>query len=71
MFLVSCGFQISYLKRCSSDYVATTAISCIVLRILAGVVYAWGMGTNNQLGQTGDDDLWLPAVLTGKQFKDT
>ncbi|XP_071757739.1 regulator of chromosome condensation [Centroberyx gerrardi] len=33
-----------------------------------GSVYAWGMGTNLQLG-TGEDDEWSPVKMTGKQLE--
>ncbi len=35
-----------------------------------GGVYAWGMGTSQQLGQSEDDDLWEPQQITGKQVND-
>ena len=37
--------------------------------LIAGEVYAWGMGTSNQLGQTDEDeDFWEPVQMTGKQL---
>lgn len=33
-----------------------------------GSVYAWGMGTNLQLGTGEDDDEWSPVEMTGKQL---
>lgn len=32
-----------------------------------GKVYAWGMGSNNQLGIGSDDDQFTPTLLQGKQ----
>ncbi|XP_033958325.1 regulator of chromosome condensation [Pseudochaenichthys georgianus] len=34
-----------------------------------GSVYAWGMGTNLQLGTGGEDDEWSPVKMTGKQLE--
>lgn len=34
-----------------------------------GSVYAWGMGTNLQLGTGEEDDEWSPAKMTGKQLE--
>lgn len=34
-----------------------------------GSVYAWGMGTNLQLGTGEEDDEWSPAKVTGKQLE--
>lgn len=34
-----------------------------------GEVYAWGMGSNQQLGIGSDDDQNLPQLLTGVQVK--
>ncbi|XP_042346428.1 regulator of chromosome condensation [Plectropomus leopardus] len=34
-----------------------------------GSVYAWGMGTNMQLGTGMDDDEWNPVKMTGKQLE--
>ncbi|KAL0984614.1 hypothetical protein UPYG_G00144160 [Umbra pygmaea] len=33
-----------------------------------GAVYAWGMGTNLQLGTGEEDDEWSPVKMTGKQL---
>lgn len=35
-----------------------------------GTVYAWGMGSNNQLGLGSEDDAFEPVLLTGAQVKD-
>ncbi|KAK5604819.1 Regulator of chromosome condensation [Crenichthys baileyi] len=35
----------------------------------AGSVYAWGMGTNLQLGTGEEDDEWSPVKMTGKQLE--
>ena len=40
-----------------------------MLSILSGDVYAWGMGSSQQLGQRDDDDLWTPEIITGKQLE--
>ncbi|KAM9782895.1 regulator of chromosome condensation [Neosynchiropus ocellatus] len=34
-----------------------------------GSVYAWGMGTNLQLGTGEEDDEWVPVKMTGKQLE--
>lgn len=34
-----------------------------------GSVYAWGMGTNLQLGTGQEDDEWSPVKMTGKQLE--
>ncbi|XP_063091962.1 regulator of chromosome condensation isoform X1 [Cavia porcellus] len=34
-----------------------------------GRVFAWGMGTNYQLGTGQDDDAWSPVEMTGKQLE--
>lgn len=34
-----------------------------------GSVYAWGMGTNLQLGTGNEDDEWSPVKMTGKQLE--
>lgn len=35
--------------------------------IILGKVYAWGMGSNNQLGIGSEDDQYTPTLLQGKQ----
>ncbi|MED6289551.1 Regulator of chromosome condensation [Characodon lateralis] len=35
----------------------------------AGSVYAWGMGTNLQLGTGEEEDEWSPVKMTGKQLE--
>lgn len=34
-----------------------------------GEIYAWGIGSNSQLGIGGDEDAWEPTLLTGAQVK--
>nr|XP_032815546.1 regulator of chromosome condensation-like [Petromyzon marinus]XP_032815547.1 regulator of chromosome condensation-like [Petromyzon marinus] len=34
-----------------------------------GSVYAWGMGTNHQLGRADDEDAWSPERMEGKQLE--
>ncbi|KPP56787.1 hypothetical protein Z043_125560 [Scleropages formosus] len=34
-----------------------------------GSAYAWGMGTNLQLGTGEEDDEWSPVEMTGKQLQ--
>lgn len=36
---------------------------------VAGRVFAWGMGTNYQLGTGEEDDVWSPVEMTGKQLE--
>lgn len=38
--------------------------------LITGKVYAWGMGSNNQLGVGSEDDQETPTQLTGKQVLD-
>ncbi|KAG7474724.1 hypothetical protein JOB18_015331 [Solea senegalensis] len=44
-----------------------TAVSFAVTK--EGSVYAWGMGTNLQLGTGEEDDAWSPVKMTGKQLE--
>lgn len=37
--------------------------------LVPGSVYAWGMGTNLQLGTGEEDDEWSPVKMTGKQLE--
>ena len=30
---------------------------------------SWGMGTNGQLGHSGDEDAWIPVLMEGKQLE--
>lgn len=39
------------------------------LTSVAGRVFAWGMGTNYQLGTGEEDDVWSPVEMTGKQLE--
>ena len=34
-----------------------------------GLAYAWGMGSNLQLGSGSEDDQWVPSKVTGKQLE--
>lgn len=34
-----------------------------------GAVYAWGMGTSKQLGQSEEDDLFVPTRIESKQLE--
>ncbi|XP_029475514.1 regulator of chromosome condensation isoform X2 [Rhinatrema bivittatum] len=34
-----------------------------------GRIYAWGMGTNYQLGNGEEEDLWSPREMSGKQLE--
>lgn len=36
---------------------------------LSGSVFAWGMGTNLQLGTGEEDDEWSPVEMSGKQLE--
>lgn len=35
-----------------------------------GEVYAWGIGTNSQLGTGNEEDVWEPVLIQGAQVKD-
>ena len=51
---------------CRRDF----AVHFFVVVACAGDVYAWGMGTNKQLGQAEEDDVLEPVLITGKQLVD-
>lgn len=36
---------------------------------VSGRAFAWGMGTNYQLGTGEEDDVWSPVQMTGKQLE--
>ncbi|MBN3284144.1 RCC1 protein, partial [Polyodon spathula] len=42
---------------------------CISVLLFAGRVFAWGMGTNLQLGTGEEEDEWSPLEMTGKQLE--
>lgn len=50
----SCVFEIDYMN---------------FLGFIPGAVYAWGMGTNLQLGTGEEEDEWSPVKMTGKQLE--
>ena len=31
--------------------------------------FSWGMGSNGQLGQSDEEDLWEPGTMLGKQLE--
>lgn len=35
---------------------------------ILGEAYGWGMGTNYQLGNGNEDDVYEPQLVTGKQI---
>ena len=35
----------------------------------SGEAFAWGMGTNLQLGTGEEDDVWTPVKMTGKKIE--
>lgn len=39
------------------------------LASVSGRAFAWGMGTNYQLGTGEEDDVWSPVQMTGKQLE--
>lgn len=41
----------------------------LLLVLTPGSVYAWGMGTNLQLGTGEEEDEWIPVKMTGKQLE--
>lgn len=41
----------------------------LLVLFITGSVYAWGMGTNLQLGTGEEDDEWSPVKMTGKQLE--
>ncbi len=38
-------------------------------RTSTGEAFAWGMGTNHQLGTGEEDDSWTPVKITGKKIE--
>lgn len=44
-------------------------LSYVFLLLFIGKVYAWGIGSNNQLGAGSEDDVYEPVLLTGAQIK--
>lgn len=36
---------------------------------VAGRAFAWGMGTNYQLGTGEEEDVWSPVEMVGKQLE--
>uniref|UniRef100_A0A8C4HCI0 Regulator of chromosome condensation 1 n=1 Tax=Dicentrarchus labrax TaxID=13489 RepID=A0A8C4HCI0_DICLA len=51
----------------ASSVACGASVSFAVTR--EGSVYAWGMGTNLQLGTGEEDDEWSPVKVTGKQLE--
>lgn len=51
----------------ASSVTCGASVSYAVTR--EGSVYAWGMGTNMQLGTGEEDDEWSPVKMTGKQLE--
>ncbi|XP_062256083.1 regulator of chromosome condensation [Platichthys flesus] len=51
----------------ASGVTSGASVSYAVTR--EGSVYAWGMGTNLQLGTGEEDDEWKPVKMTGKQLE--
>lgn len=45
------------------------SLRCSLAVLPPGSVYAWGMGTNLQLGTGEEDDEWNPVKMTGKQLE--
>lgn len=46
------------------------ALKCLTLAVpTAGCAYAWGMGTNLQLGTGQEEDEWSPVKMNGKQLE--
>lgn len=37
---------------------------------VSGKAYCWGMGTNKQLGNGGEDDVYEPTLVSGSQIND-
>lgn len=47
----------------------TLEIQLPVFLSFVGRVFAWGMGTNYQLGTGQEEDVWSPVEMTGKQLE--
>jgi len=53
-------------KKC----VAVSCGTCVSFAVTEdGQCYSWGMGTNGQLGHSGDEDAWTPVLMEGKQLE--
>jgi len=37
--------------------------------MIPGKIYAWGMGSTRQLGQSEEDDIYEPQQVMGKQLE--
>lgn len=70
---VTCGASVGFAvtregeTRCS--FICSTKSTFFSFVLIPGSVYAWGMGTNLQLGTGGEDDEWSPVKMTGKQLE--
>lgn len=40
------------------------------LLCFTGVVFAWGMGTNGQLGTGDEEDVYVPTKILSKELKE-
>lgn len=47
----------------------STLALCPFFVYITGSVYAWGMGTNMQLGTGDEEDVWSPMEMAGKQLE--
>ncbi len=54
-------------SKAISDVACGTAVSFAVSN--SGEVFSWGMGTNGQLALDGEDDVWQPEKMLGKQLE--
>lgn len=45
------------------------SLNLLLVSFTPGSVYAWGMGTNLQLGTGEEEDEWSPLKMTGKQLE--
>lgn len=63
--------KISQIKSLSGRNVIQVACgeSCSFARTKDGKVYAWGIGSNNQLGVGSEEDVYEPILLSGAQVK--
>ncbi|KFV70718.1 Regulator of chromosome condensation, partial [Dryobates pubescens] len=69
---VSSNLQDSHSLTWLFELPSTAPIPCLCLAPISpcpGRAFAWGMGTNYQLGTGEEEDVWSPVEMTGKQLE--
>ena len=52
------------------NFISICTDTAVSFAIKKGLLYSWGMGSNNQLGKKDDDDQLVPNIVAGKNIKD-